>query len=776
MPDYRLENAIADLDAVYVENEEDRKTLSGVNRAIERLRNSTARYYENNRNLTDDDIENIISEYEILLNACDDYIKEGKNYTDTGFGQGRLHCVKAIRALVSEDLHALHEALALEAKGRTLQKVIEEGRSISAEVTEGESINTVGDAMSSRIPVRLTMEDGTVEEGFFTESYTVENYENTMANALQEAEEKYGKDSAEARIARSIYNLPQAELFKIKDEYQEGVTDTLENPEMAAGFFNFTGCITSLDKANEKLDPSLKDELMKPENTDLRRHYYEILNNAFKKYAHYNLNHEMAEIPAGQRIDKRNTAMSSIANYFDMGGMIAGARSFKLKINGVEKTGTFQQKAKGNDIGHLEEANELWSVGKRNDYSGVDSKELKRQLSDLQVLDYICGNKDRHSGNMLYKTERGEITGITGIDNDMSFGKKLKADDDDNEKLVDPENMRIMREDTARKILETKPETLDLILKDMNFTGEEMDACKKRLKKLQDQLTADIKWKKDKGATKLKAGRILVVPDSEFDKFDIERLAKRNPAHKNNKNYFERMMELKNNLAYRFESKKFDKAEKAIKYINARAEKGSLNFMKEEPITNIDLEKTAQSVAEAKRLFDNMGGKLYGKDTGHYEWMKKSVGQLNTYFENLKQQHPGGKAVDIPSKDAVKLETLFRQIRIAGDNYVKTHPNPWTPQGKRRREMGVAMSGLKVTAAVSTVPEAGKEPGRKTVHVKHTDIDKLVEKQKKIDSQNSVSDKKKTEKKAAVSQTTNQKKSGTLKRSNSVVKPKTSVM
>ena len=40
MPDYRLENAIADLDAVYVENEEDRKTLSGVNRAIERLRNS----------------------------------------------------------------------------------------------------------------------------------------------------------------------------------------------------------------------------------------------------------------------------------------------------------------------------------------------------------------------------------------------------------------------------------------------------------------------------------------------------------------------------------------------------------------------------------------------------------------------------------------------------------------------------------------------------------------------------------------------------------------
>lgn len=70
--------------------------------------------------------------------------------------------------------------------------------------------------------------------------------------ALQEAENKYGKDSAEARIARSIYNLPQAELFELKDQYQEGVTDTLENPEMAAVFFNFSGSITSLDKTNEK--------------------------------------------------------------------------------------------------------------------------------------------------------------------------------------------------------------------------------------------------------------------------------------------------------------------------------------------------------------------------------------------------------------------------------------------------------------------------------------------------------------------------------------------
>jgi len=62
MPDYRLENAIADLDAVYVENEDDRKTLSGVNRAIERLRNSTAKYYENDINLKGNNLSCVVLE------------------------------------------------------------------------------------------------------------------------------------------------------------------------------------------------------------------------------------------------------------------------------------------------------------------------------------------------------------------------------------------------------------------------------------------------------------------------------------------------------------------------------------------------------------------------------------------------------------------------------------------------------------------------------------------------------------------------------------------
>ena len=91
---------------------------------------------------------------------------------------------------------------------------------------EGESINTVGGAMSSRIPVRLTMEDGTVEEVFFTESYTVDDYETTMAKALQEADKKYEKDSTEERIARIIYSLPQAELFELYDDLYNPVKDT----------------------------------------------------------------------------------------------------------------------------------------------------------------------------------------------------------------------------------------------------------------------------------------------------------------------------------------------------------------------------------------------------------------------------------------------------------------------------------------------------------------------------------------------------------------------
>ena len=743
--DVRLDNAIADLNAVYSESENDKQILFEVNNAIKNLQEKTDSYYINNKELTDEELDEIRIEYEKLLKACDNYIKQGKNLTDTGFGQGRLTCITAIRSLVCEDIAALHEAKGMEEEGRTLLAVVQEGRSVSAEIAEGEEINAVGGAMSSRIPIQLTMENGTVEEGFFTESQNVETTENAMANALAAHEEKYGKDSIEAKIANTIFNLSLSDINDLNTKSKDSIVEVLKSQEGDLEDPNIL-IVTSL--VNQKLGADLMKELGKQENTELRRYYFSTINEAIDKFATSYMNSNVAKIPEGERIDKRNTAMSSVANYLGMGDLIAGARNFKLKINGVEKTGTFQQKAKGKHLDHLPEGDPMWEVAGKygNDYSGVDTTTFKQQLSDLQVLDYICGNYDRHGGNMLYKIEkiRGQhvITGLTGIDNDLSFGLKETSDNDTGEKLVEPDDMRIMRESTAQKILEMTPATLDLVLKDMNFSKQEMDSCKNRLKNLQDKLRVDIEWKKKSNIDAIENGRILVVPDKDFAKFRITELGRRDPAHDKKRNYFERAAMIKKELSKRLNNRKFNDPESDIDYVRAKAEKGKINFLDEKLVTNINLEETAKSVAEAKRLFDNMGGKLYGKDTGHYEWMKKSVGQLNTYFEGLKQKNPNGKAVEIPSEDAIRLETMFRQIRKAGENYVKTHKNPWTPQGKTRKQMGVTMSQLRVTAGADAPVNANNgvkadkgaktgqmDSSRKSVYIKNTNINKLLEKE-----------------------------------------------
>ena len=51
-----------------------------------------------------------------------------------------------------------------------------------------------------------------------------------------------------------------------------------------------------------------------------------------------------------------------------------------------------------------------------------NSPFLKKDIANLQILDWLCGNPDRHFHNIFYKfDEAGNVTGVVGIDNDLSF-------------------------------------------------------------------------------------------------------------------------------------------------------------------------------------------------------------------------------------------------------------------------------------------------------------------------------------------------------------------
>ena len=723
----------------------------------EELQRITAPYFEKGKVLTDKDISTILHHYDNLLRACDHYLKSISSTPDKGYDLGRSHCVRALRGIVVEDMRSLNESMGVTMNERTLLGVVQKGRTIQADVDRPDDIKTVGGAMSTRIPVRLKCEDGSIEEGFFTESRVLEDYTKRMQRIKKETLEKYGENSAEYSIAKAVciedartmrhtYSPRVDQIMALSDK--NVVDEVAESPEavkdVMAPFF------VRLDKDSQD---RLMDRSKSEESKALRKFFMNLTHEAVDYAAVFYTQNSYAGIPAGERMDKRNTAMSTVADYLGMGSLIAGSRSFEIQIGEEKKQGTFQQKAGGTDINRITEDNEIVEIAKNyksGDYGAVDTPSFKRQLSDLMVLDYLCGNCDRHMANMLYQTGKDKsgrvvITGIKGIDNDMSFGKKTEASNISQEKMVNPEDMRIMRLTTAHRVLDLTPDKLDLMLGDMDFTKDEKEACHVRLKKLQDKLRSDMKIQTETNNNRIADGKIVVVPDDRFKYYPIEELGETGKG-KESSNYFGNAKLLPRLLNVDLvKQRKFAKQEDEIRYVDATATSGSLNFVDRDVRTDLDYDSTMSRLDGLGQSFDKLGSKWFTKDTGHFQWMKRSLEQ---YKDKLKMTYDKMKSdgiTEAPKNEVIKLDAFFRQVRMASDNYVKTHPNPITPSGKARKKLAMEMMEMRPVyqkSAVSMDKAQAKER-----EVKPTDIGRLMKQEgssmKKAAVRNEASKKKK---------------------------------
>ena len=701
----RLNDAINDVNAVY-SGKDPSGLYAKVNEASSALRHLTDPYYEQDSILTDDNIESILKAYDNLLTACDDYIRNAAKSPSKGYEKGRLHCIQALRGIITEDMHSLNEATGVTGTERTLMGLIQQGRSIKADVNDPAAVNTVGGSMSARMPIRLKLEDGTVEEGFFTENNFLTNYTDKMEQLKRSYMEKLGQNSMSYEIADRILSHDFDEM-NVFYGANHTVVRTMRDPEAKenavnkiSDFMNVTGPYLTL-----MTKPMLEAVVQDPpdnETLNLRRNLIDVIKDVDSYTSFYRVNVFSAKLPVGENVDKRNTAMSTVANYLGLGNIIAGARPLEVRIGNETKTGTFQQKAVGSDFGRLKADDDLLEIGRQyemNNYEAVDSPELTKQVSDLMALDYICGNTDRHMGNMLYQTEKlngkVRIKGIKGIDNDMSFGNRVTSLNSPSAKMVNPEDMCIMRRITAERILDLTTDRLDLLLKDMNFTKNELNSCHERLRNLQNKLKLDMGIQKEKGIKTVSPGRILVVDDEKFKDYPIESLGVNDPKKKN-RNYFDKLKELPKVINARMRHENIAKQDTKIKYVDATAESGTLNFVSKDTRTDIDVEKTAEKLRIAKETFDRLGSKWFSKDTAHYQWMKQSVKQLAQKFDNLKKTVPQSGVVEIPKAEAIRIEALFRQISLSSANYERTHPNPRTSSGKNRLAAARALKNLKV--------------------------------------------------------------------------------
>lgn len=113
------------------------------------------------------------------------------------------------------------------------------------------------------------------------------------------------------------------------------------------------------------------------------------------------------------------------------------------------------------------------------------NERTQRGLSDLQVVDWLTGQRDRHGGNIIVD-EQGRVH---GIDNDLAWTQLDDPTFDDKNRGLPP----IVHEDTAAAIERMSPDDLERLVTDgmppgQRLEPQELAAAKTRLAKLQEHI------------------------------------------------------------------------------------------------------------------------------------------------------------------------------------------------------------------------------------------------------------------------------------------------
>ena len=363
---------------------------------------------------------------------------------------------------------------------QSLRDAMEDFRYENVEVS-GDQLHRVGGNLSSRIQLTADF-DGVPTKGVFTPR---SNYEpRAQYNALLgEMKTKYGKFASfwsaldDSRFFEggfsgvNVGSFVHSRTGRVYDETAQQRSEAMDNFK----------AITTLDLYGEA-DAEFEKYRNDP---DFFNALFDFAAKGEQLSTAMGINEELLGLQPGENIDCRNSAMSSVANLLGVNDLIAKSKQLAVKMpNGEFKTGTFMEFVEGKDLNQLDGIDEM-RIAPLEAYEG---KQAKIQLANLQVLDYVCGNVDRHLGNILYKfdAETHKLVGIKGIDNDASFLKRRLQPGNSIAQLCSIRQMRVIDEAMAEKLLSIDEGMLTATLHGYGLSEEEVASAYDRLHNLQE--------------------------------------------------------------------------------------------------------------------------------------------------------------------------------------------------------------------------------------------------------------------------------------------------
>ena len=361
-----------------------------------------------------------------------------------------------------------------------LHDAMENFRYENVEVSN-EQLRRVGGNLSSRIQLTVDF-DGVATRGVFTKR---SNYEprTQFVGLLDEMEAKYGKFASfwtaldDIRFFEGGFSGVTASNF-IHSAHGTVYDMTPERRNEAMRNFK---ALTALDLYGEA-DAEFEKYRDDP---DFFNALFDFSVKAEQLTTSIGVNEELLGLHAGENIDGRNSAMSSVANLLGVNDLIAKSKQLSVHMpDGSFQTGTFMEFVDGKDLNQLDSIDEMRIAP----LEAYENSNAKIQLANLQVLDYVCGNVDRHLGNMLYQfdPQTHQLTGVKGIDNDASFLKRHLSPSQSIANLASIRSMRVIDEAMAQKLLEIDEGMFTATLHGYGLSEEEIASAYERLHHLQE--------------------------------------------------------------------------------------------------------------------------------------------------------------------------------------------------------------------------------------------------------------------------------------------------
>ena len=597
---------------------------------LEKLVNTSNQLSEANRKLSETEFNNLKQTYAQVQQAFDDYFGHEADFK--GLEVSRAGILKDILKVLKKDIKEL-EACDPKEPG-TLSEIIDRSRSHMIEISE-KDITTIGGNLSERIPIKSNKGP----KGFFTRK-TVFNPDNEWSKKLEDFENQFGSVSEECKK-----NL---QLLKSDEEFQLSFcklfpTTKMEFKKRYKDIDKLCSMATKLGMANN--DQASKTLLLN--NDKLFDNLSRFAVSAFPVVAQQ-LVMQLAGIKKGSPISSRNCAMTDVAQILGCDHLLANSVNMKIKIGDKIVEGVFMETAEGSDLKRLKYDDPLFDA----QLGSFQNPEALMQVADLQVLDFICGNTDRHGFNMVYqftreKNNQVKFTGIKGIDNDCAFGIPDVKSDKQIMRMVKPEKMKFITTHMLEKLANINKKQLEFKLLNNGLSKDEIQAVYDRI---------DMVLEAEKNHQ-------FIHADKEY--WEKTRLATNSNA---SENYFESVKDIMLNC-------------RAPQYKNIAKTSVQVKYVEEVTAAKHTL---AKKMDDINNLMDMMKQSKAMFNSEEYEFMEQGFKKIKTLSEKYTEEY-GKNNSNITEEMTDQLIDAYIELAKKTEQYISLKKlDPFTTRGKNR--------------------------------------------------------------------------------------------